>query len=54
MSISTNIHRLYVCDLLGSEVDNFMKFLIKTSNAIEFIESDIQNIEAPRIDDPII
>ena len=40
--------------LLGFEVDNFMKFFIKTSNAVEFIESDIQIIEAPRIDDPIV
>ena len=35
--------------LLGSEVDNFSEILIKTSNA-----TDIQKIESPRIDDPII
>ena len=40
--------------MLGFEIDNFMKFFIKTSNTTEFIESDIQNIEAPRTDDPII
>ena len=40
--------------MMGSKVDNFLKILIKTSNATEFIESDIQNIEAPRTDDPII
>ena len=39
---------------MGSEVDNFPKFCIKKSNAVEFIKSDIQNIESPRIDDPII
>ena len=39
---------------MGSEVDNFLKNFIKTSNAVEFIESGIQNIEAPRTDDPII
>ena len=40
--------------LMGSEVDNFLKFLIETSNTSEFIISDIQNIEAPRKDDRII
>ena len=40
--------------LLGSEVDKVFKILIKTSNASEYIKSDIQNIETPRIDDPII
>ena len=40
--------------LMGSEVDTFPKFFIKTSNAAEFNESDIQNIEASRKDDPII
>ena len=40
--------------MLGSEVNKLFKILIKTSNAAKFIESDIQNIEAPRIDDPII
>ena len=38
---------------MGSEIDKLSKILIKTSNAAEFIESDIQNVEAP-IDDPII
>ena len=35
--------------MLGFEVDNFLEILIKTSNPAEFIESDIQNIEAPRV-----
>ena len=30
--------------LLGSEVDKLSKILTKTSNIIEYIESDIQNI----------
>ena len=37
-----------------SEVDKISKILIKTSNAADYIESDTQNIKAPRIDDPII
>ena len=40
--------------LLCSDVDKPREILIKTSNAAEYIESDIQNIEAPLIDDPII
>ena len=36
------------------EVDKLSKILIKISNAAEFFKSDIQNIEAPRTDDPII
>ena len=39
---------------LGSEVDELSKILIKTSSAEENIESNIQNIEAPRTDDLII
>ena len=39
---------------MGSEVDKLSKILIKTANAAENIESDIQNTELPRIDDPII
>ena len=39
---------------LGYEVDKLSKILIKTSNAAEYIESDVQNIEATRIDDHII
>ena len=38
----------------GSEVNKPSKYLTKTSNGVEYIESDIQNIEAPIIDDPII
>ena len=40
--------------VLGSEVDKLYEILIKTSNAAEYIESDIQNIEVPRIDDHMI
>ena len=40
--------------LLGSKADKLFKISIKTSNVAEFIESDIQNIEAPRTDDHII
>ena len=32
--------------LLGTEVDEPFKFLIKTSNTSEYIESNLQNIEA--------
>ena len=40
--------------LLNSEVDKPYDVFIKTSNAAEYIELDIQKIEAPRIDDPLI
>ena len=40
--------------MLGSEVDKPSKLLIKTLNAVEYIELDIQNTEPPRTDDPII
>ena len=40
--------------MLDSEVDSFLEISIKTSNAAENIESYIQNIAAPRTDDPII
>ena len=39
---------------MGSEVDKLFKNFIKTLNVVEYIESNIQNIETPRIDDPII
>ena len=39
---------------LGFEVNKLSKVLIRTLNAAEYIESDTQNIEAPRTDDPII
>ena len=44
----------YLFFVLGSEVDKPSKILIKTLNALEYIKSDIQNIEEPRIDDLII
>ena len=40
--------------MLGSEVNTPSKILIKTSNTVEYIKYDIQNIEALRIDDPVI
>ena len=40
--------------MLGSEVNKPSKILIKISSAVEYIESEIQNIEAPTRDDPII
>ena len=40
--------------LFGYEVNKPSKIVIKTSNATEYIELDIQIIKAPRIDDPII
>ena len=40
--------------MLGSKVNMPSKILIKISNAIKYIESNIQNFKAPRIDDPII
>ena len=41
-------------DLLGSKINKPSEILIKISNAAKYIESDTQNIEVPRIDDPII
>ena len=46
--------RSYDLSLVGSEVDKPLKILIKTSNEVKYIESNIQNTKAPRIDDPII
>ena len=40
--------------MLDFEVDKPSKFCIKTSNAAEYIESDVKNILAPIIDDLII
>ena len=37
--------------LLGFEVNKPSKILIKTLNAVKYIESDIQNIKALRLDD---
>ena len=50
--VQFHLPNMYI--LLGSEVDKLSEILIKTSNAMEYIKSDIQNIEAPIIDDPII
>ena len=40
--------------MLGSKVDKIFKILIKTLNAVEFIESDSQNIKGLRTDNLII
>ena len=40
--------------LFGFKVNNPYEILIKISNATEYIEWDIQNIEAPRTHVPII
>ena len=40
--------------LMDYAVDKLSKILIKTSNATEYIESDIHNNETPRLDDSII
>ena len=40
--------------LVGSEVDNFLKFWSKNQMQRKNIESDIQNTKPPRTDDPII
>ena len=34
--------------VLGSDADKLFKILIKTSNLVEYIESHIQNIKAPK------
>ena len=39
---------------LGFEVNKPSEILIKTSNEAEYIQSDVQNIKAPRSDNPII
>ena len=45
---------IYLLDaLMRSEADMPSKNLIKTWNVIEYIELDIQNIKALKIDDPI-
>ena len=38
--------------VLGSEVNKPSEFFVKMTNIIEYIESDIQNIEVLRTDDP--
>ena len=48
------IMRIFMKSLLCSKVDKPFNFFIKTSNAMEFIESDIQNIEVPRTYDLVI
>ena len=40
--------------MLGVKVNKLSKFFIKTSNEMKYIEFDIQNTKAPRIDDPYI
>ena len=45
---------VYYILIIQSEVDKSSIILIKTSSAAEYIELNIQTIETPRIDDPII
>ena len=40
--------------MLGYQVDMPFEISIKTLNAMEYIESNVQNIEAPRTEYPII
>ena len=40
--------------MLGFKIEKLFIILIKTLNIEKYIESDIQNIVAPRIDDLII
>ena len=49
-----HIYKLALILLLGYEVGKPSKILIKISSTMDYIESDIQNFEAPRIDDIII
>ena len=50
-----SIHLIYgQIGQIGSEVNKPSEILIKTLYAVQYIESDIQNNDAPRIDDPII
>ena len=52
--IMTDLVAMGIEIFLGFEVDKISKILIKVSNAAEYIDLVIQNIEAPRTDDPII
>ena len=47
-------HHGYLNPLLGSKFNKSFKIMIKTSNIVEYIQSDIQNIKALRTNDPII
>ena len=46
--------RKYTNKVSGSEVNKPSEILIKILNAMEYIESDIQIIEAPRANDHIM
>ena len=48
------IKKVVKMNWLGSEVDKPSKILIKTLNAVEYIELDIQNTEATRVYDHLI
>ena len=48
------IKKNFLHDTNSSEVDKPFKILIKILSAKEYIESDIQNIKALRIDDHVI
>ena len=53
-AMGSQLDKKYLFFVLGSEVDKPSKNFIKTLNALEYLESDIQNIEAPKIDDLIL
>ena len=57
--MNTNGHMFHIPPFLthiflGSEVDKPSKIMIKTMSIEEYIELNIQNIEVPKINDPII
>ena len=54
MMVPSKFYSFFKIRVLGSKIDRPSNFFIKTSNAAEYIELDIQNIEALRIDNPII
>ena len=52
--LNVELNMLLMWYVLCFEVDKISKILIKTLNAKEYIELDIQNTEAPRTYDTII
>ena len=54
LSKSFALFNILISFLFSFEVNKPSKNLIKILSAIEYIESNIQNIEAQRKDDPII
>ena len=54
INASKGCFKLLYIYFLGFEVDKPFKILIKTLNAVEYIQMNIQNHEGPKTDDPII